>query len=57
MLFEGFVAFMLLGISARIFIIGNSIRADIRELGYLLAGKQIPKTQQPISFIREWLKK
>tara|TARA_B100000214_G_C23573268_1_gene448311 strand:- start:152 stop:289 length:138 start_codon:yes stop_codon:yes gene_type:complete len=42
-LFEGFVVFMLLGISARVFIIGNSIRADIRELGYLLAGKEMPK--------------
>jgi len=57
MWFEGFVAFMLLGISARIFIIGNSIRADIRELGYLLAGKEIPKHHQPTSFKREWPKK
>jgi hypothetical protein len=31
-LFEGFVVFMLLGISGRLYMIGNSIRADIGEI-------------------------
>lgn len=42
-LFEGFVGLMLLGISARLFIIGKLIRSDIRDLGLLLAGKEIPR--------------
>jgi hypothetical protein len=36
-LLEGFIIFMLLGISGRIYLIGNAIRTDLREVSGLLS--------------------